>query len=776
MLLKMGKAIRGVSFTTRIATECSSIALGIGAYAVFFLPGTFHLVGASSLMQRRSLGKFFLLASTVILAIHFGVHLTISARHRQTQELMLFLFRILADGIMFFCGCAIVLGPVCRIFQCFWSSKHHRQSDTLRVCTLPFWRVRVVVGIFLTFMLLILIVPLFLPGDGKRLLEVGMLGDRVDFCGLEGLKLSRAAAVGWVIPEYTHRRLLNAFGGSDQCGTNRILFLDDEEEVLIVSPLCPDGSRQVRVYVEFPERSELNGGTEVLPKVVNISKKWHQTLEKRYGMNETVHQSMGVHVTRGPTGVIQSVEIIPSRLVPVLRKPRTEHERIARAGWPSNEVWVIPLGESGAYTAYCSASDHEEYQIFPPVRHSTRLQGEAGEKKGQEEAHPPASVLLLVLDAVSRQEVRRSLPKFSNWLRNFRSNRSSKHVFVEAQGATTISHSTEANLVPLFTGNIVSRLRGIRRGVAEASLFRLAKRKYGSRLSTSYTVGDCMDMMSSLFGERDDNAGFGEPYGNDLDYYTFGPFCHIQYSALEGNFQGPNSIFRRCIGQQYVHEYVLNYTRALVRRRLRQRRREEEKKKTKRMNPLQNDSLPLHDDAVFFFDVLHLLEGHEGTHGVLYLVDDALVAFLDELQNSVGFFDDPSNALLLLSDHGNHMGPYYELTAPGKLERALPFVSMILHHELLSRMDRIKGYAAGVTLSNLMQRTRRISTTLDLHMTLADLLGVEAKIPKSLEGLGVLPSSLFNARDVPRGIERCSDLGALNSKGSGCYLMWCDRK
>ncbi|RNF22351.1 putative transmembrane protein [Trypanosoma conorhini] len=776
MLVQMAKGIRGVSFAARIARECCSVALGIAAYAVLFLPVTFRWVGASSLMQRRNLWNAFLLASIVVAVIHFFIHLTISARHRQTQELMLIFFRILADSVMLCSGCAIVLGPACRVFQCFWGSKRHGEKDELRSRRLPFWRMRIIlIGGVLALMLFVPIIPLFLPGDAKRLLEVGMLGDRVDFCGLEGLALSRAAATGWVLPEYTHRRLLNAFGGSDQCGTNTISFLDEEEEVLVVFPLCPDGKEQPRVYIERPERSELNGGTEVLPKVLNMSKVWHQTLEMRYGTNETVHQSMGVHVTRDPAGVIQSVEVIPSRLIPVSRKPRSDYERIARAGWSSSKVWEVPLGESGAYSVHCPTSDYEEYHVFPPVRCRKAAAGEkVFEGKGRDDAGPPASVLVLVLDAVSRAEVQRSLPKFRNWLRNFRSNRSSKHVFVEAQGATTISHSTDANLVPLFTGNILSRVRGRKSEIAERSLFRLAKQKYGSRFSTSYTIGDCMDVMLSLFGGTKDSAGFGEPYGNDLDYNTFGPFCHIQYSALEGNFQGANSILRRCIGQQYVHEYVLNYTRALVRRRLRRRRQENQQ--TQAMSPSQNASVPLQDDAVFFLDVLHLLEGHEGTHGVVYLVDDALTAFLDDLQKRLGFFDDPSNALLLLSDHGNHMGPYYELTAPGQLERALPFAGFILHRELLSRMDRIKGYAAGLSLSNMMQRTRRISTTLDLHMTLADLLGVEAKVPRTLRNLAVLPSSLFDARDVPSRLERCSELGALDSKRSGCFLMWCEKK
>ncbi|EKF26897.1 hypothetical protein MOQ_009397 [Trypanosoma cruzi marinkellei] len=774
MLLQMAMVIRGVSVNIRIAKEFFSVALGIAAYAVLVLSENSRWIGASGAMPRNKHWKFFLIPLTVILVLHFLVHLMISARHRQTQEIMLLLSRFLSDFIMFFCGCAVLLGQNCRSFRYFWSSKVHGKNGEAVLCGLPLRRMRIAMTCgCVMIMVFLIIAPSFFQGDAKRFLEVGMLGDRVDFCGLEGLQLSSTAASGWVLPEYFHRRLLNAFTGSDQCGSNRISFLDDEEGVVIVSPICPDGNEQPTVYIERPERSELNGGTEVLPKVLKMSQSWHQTLEKRYGKNKTVHESMGVLVKRDSKGVIKSVEVIPSSLIPVLRKPRSDRERIARAGWLSKKVWVVPLGESGAYSIYCPSSDYEEYHIFPPIRHSKRVEDNLTKREIKNGVSPPASVLVLVLDAVSRQEVLRSLPKFSNWLRNFRNNESKKHVFVEAQGATTLAHSTIGNLLPLFTGNIEGLMKHREHEIMESSLFRLAKKKYGSRLITSYTMGDCLDVMLSLFGERRHSAGFGEPYGNDLDYHTFGPFCHIQYSALEGNFQGANSILRRCIGQHYVHEYVLNYTVSLLRRRLRRRRQE---KQNPSDNLSQNAFSLLQDDAVRFFHILHLVEGHEGSHGVIYLVDNALTAFLEELRVGLGFFDDPSNVLLMLSDHGNHMGPYYELTAPGKSERALPFVGMIFHRELLAGIDHMKGYEAGSSLKNLMKRTRRVSTTLDLYMTLCDLLDVKGKDPKKSLGLKDLPLSFFDAPEIRSSFEKCSDIGALNSKSSGCYLMWCERK
>ncbi|KEG09091.1 hypothetical protein DQ04_05841020 [Trypanosoma grayi] len=769
MILQMLRYVRGVPMSVRIGKEVSSVAFDVAAYAILFVPVTLRGRDMLTTTHKKFLWTCFAAACTAIITVHLLVHLTVPNHHRQTQELMIMLARVTSDVIMFFCGCNVVLSTKCSFSGCRWFLDRRKKNQYPTYGGALRLRVRyvVLVGIIL-FMLLASTLPGHFQGGAKRLLEVGMLGDYVDFCGFEGKRLMSSAANGWVIPEYTHRRLLNAYSGSDQCGVNKISFMDEDEAVLVVLPFCPDGGEKPAIYRERPERSELNNGPEVLPKVQNNSLAWHRIMEARYGTDEETHKSMGVRVNRDHSGLIQSVEVLPSALNLVRRKPRTKQERVIRANWPTQDVWQIPLGDSGAYGVYCPFTDYEEYHMFPPPRKRSKTDMSAN-TTGNAQPQPPASVLVLVLDAVSRQEVLRSLPKFSKWLQKIRDDDMKPHIFVEAKGATTLSHSTEANFVPLLTGRVPHLMKEHEKsGSLHKSLFHLVKERYGDRFSTSYTIGDCFDLMTSILKEKNYSAGFGEPYADDVDYHTFGPFCHLQYSALEGNFQGGNSILKRCIGQQYVHEYVLNYTRALLKRRLSFRRRQRQAKDFSESN-----LFPILDDADFFFDVSHLVEGHEGTHGVLYLVDGALTAFLEELRTELHFFDDPSNILVVLSDHGNHMGPYYELTAPGKLERALPFAGMILHPDVLSRVDRLKGQEVGSAQRNLKKRTSRISTHLDIYLTLADLLGVEGKLDEDVLRARVPPLSFFEMRDNPP-VDQCEDILALNNKASGCYLEWCE--
>ncbi|ORC89183.1 uncharacterized protein TM35_000131870 [Trypanosoma theileri] len=768
----MTRSVRGVTTSVRLAKELLSIALASASAATFFLPLNLRRAKTYTLFEKKFRWTCFILTSITVVIVHIFIHITISSRHRQTQEIMLIIFRLVSDTILFTFGCGVLMTPICRFAQCFPSLKgfyktHFFVLDNVLRRKLPF----LITIITIVLIMLMSFTPTYLPGDTKRLLEVGMLGDIIDFCGLEGMVLSPKAARGWVLTEYTPKRILSMFPGADNCGTNKISFLDEEEGILIVSPTCPGNGERPIVYLERPERSELSGGPEVLPKVLENSNKWHQMLEKRYGTNEKVHNSMGVQVNRDTTGIILSVELLPSRLNMVLREPRSIEERNIRESWTLKSVWEVPLNESVAYTVYCPSLDYEEYHMFPPLRRNVKSKGNArtlgdgydGTRK------PPANVLMLVLDAVSRQEVLRSLPKFSNWLYQFRKNASSEHIFIEAQGATTLGHSTEANLVPLFTG-FFSELEPERgkKDRLNTSLFRLAKKSYGDFFTTSYTTGGCLDLINEIMEDQIFGAGFGESYGEDLDHYTFGPFCHTQYSALEGNFQGANSILKRCIGQRHVHEYVLNYTRSLVNMQMRNR------KQWKKSNYSMDDFQHSDGETSSFFHVSHLVEGHEGTHGVLYLIDDALTAFLEDLRIKLRFFDDPSNVLILLSDHGNHMGHYYELTAPGKLERALPFVGMILHPEVFSRIDQLKGRQGGLSRKNMMQRTRRISTHLDLYMTIADLLGVEGMPHHTTKESLVPPSSFFEARTNSFNITKCEDISALPSKESGCYLAWCE--
>jgi membrane-anchored protein YejM (alkaline phosphatase superfamily) len=140
------------------------------------------------------------------------------------------------------------------------------------------------------------------------------------------------------------------------------------------------------------------------------------------------------------------------------------------------------------------------------------------------------------------------------------------------------------------------------------------------------------------------------------------PFCHPEYSAHRTNFRGPYSLGRRCITGRSVHDLTFDVLRQFM------------------------AAYPAHRGRIAFAS---FMEAHEGSLGgsitskfshiepkfnAYYVcggrwtafianVDRSLRAYLEELTSA-----HPDTFVLILSDHGSHMGPYFRYTAAGVLE------------------------------------------------------------------------------------------------------------
>lgn len=71
-------------------------------------------------------------------------------------------------------------------------------------------------------------------------------------------------------------------------------------------------------------------------------------------------------------------------------------------------------------------------------------------------------------------------------------------------------------------------------------------------------------------------------------------------------------------------------------------------------------------------------------------VDDDLVEFMEYIDRELHYFDNPLNSFIFLSDHGNHMGPYYEFSFAGRFERTTPAALYVIHPEVFRRIDANK--------------------------------------------------------------------------------------
>jgi len=103
--------------------------------------------------------------------------------------------------------------------------------------------------------------------------------------------------------------------------------------------------------------------------------------------------------------------------------------------------------------------------------------------------------------------------------------------------------------------------------------------------------------------------------------------------------------------------------------------------------------------------VLWSLAGHEATEAVLSSIDQALASFISELELT-------RIAVLLVSDHGNHIGMYPYTTAGGWVEMSNPLSVLILPAQNVT----------GAQDEALRRNEQRLTTHYDMYETLVDLI------------------------------------------------------
>jgi hypothetical protein len=168
---------------------------------------------------------------------------------------------------------------------------------------------------------------------------------------------------------------------------------------------------------------------------------------------------------------------------------------------------------------------------------------------------------------------------------------------------------------------------------------------------------NCEDWSSQYAGRATSKA---------YDHEMIAPFCDDSYYSHNGhpfgNFKGPYSILRRCLYDRFVHRHTLNYL--------------------SKAQKLYREKAP----QVPWFMTAAFIEGHEGTGEVLSTLDDDLSSFLLSLAND-GVLED--TAVLLLADHGLHMGFNYVYTTNGLIEHANPALFMLLPDRFTSSSPEI---------------------------------------------------------------------------------------
>ena len=566
---------------------------------------------------------------------------------------------------------------------------------------------------------------------------------------------------------------------------------------LLVTRMCPHTKTAPAIIVEDFRRNQMGHNfEEVFPDSLKrefrlFHQRWPNKSMKRYirmgcsnltwraGMTPeregsestpcTIHWSVdasGSRTIERVTQNIQSYPVIPPYFATahaiksnIIDGNATLSERMLPVPSLPFEHIRIPLLSEGV-SVFCD--DDEEYHVHPVLDVVT---GSSSVPDGG----MPRNLLIMVIDAVSRQEVRRTLPHTASFLKwhhdqtiiEARAGKAKEKIrlpFVpvrELKGYTTIGHSTSMNLAPVLGGDVMNNHRSEAMDLSESNIFNQAKKVYGKSVFASVVSGTCghttdmiagapeKDVQNKLSEQSESfEGGFGGPLAF-VDKDHFASMCHIDYGGLEGNFQGPYSIKRRCIGQKHVHDHVLEYTDDLL--------------FTSLFSEKKTANVPQ--------SLLHMsyfLEGHEGTHAVINLVDVSLYRFLRRLEIAFNFFSSEKNLMLIVSDHGNHMGPYFEWSALGAAERSTP-IAMFLG----APISRTSEESEAISISS-----HSVSTPFDLHLTLSDVLGLgKRRLWKYPKSKSLLDKGWMGTSSIKKERKSCADAEAYET----CILRHCQQ-
>ncbi|KAJ2162131.1 hypothetical protein GGF46_000873 [Coemansia sp. RSA 552] len=337
---------------------------------------------------------------------------------------------------------------------------------------------------------------------------------------------------------------------------------------------------------------------------------------------------------------------------------RTRHVRYTR------DPPLVLNDTTQAVVVRCGSSSTLSLRVGPPVsklqRLTTTAEADAGKDTGSDASADRSQVLLsakqrrpnviyLMLDAVSRRQFYRRLPRSARALRSLHNPGTSR--ISELFRLHSVGFSTDNNTKAMYLGDIYP---------PQPDTLPIWGHFRDQGYVTARVESGCEDWAREYNGGNylsQDTA----VSNRTLDYELIAPFCLPEYYPDQGNpfgnFKGPYSIIARCMFGRHVHEWAFDYLY-----KLRRELRSPEPLLSSNPGPRR----PYMISAT-------LLEGHEGTGEVLRTVDDALAAFLEDMFISEELED---TVVIVGADHGLHMGLNFAFLQNGRIEHQNPFFAM----------------------------------------------------------------------------------------------------
>ena len=288
------------------------------------------------------------------------------------------------------------------------------------------------------------------------------------------------------------------------------------------------------------------------------------------------------------------------------------------------------------------------------------------------------NVLIIYLDAISRQNFFRKLNKtvsFLNQFTRYDTNKNTKDFTVfQFFKYNTIKAHTLPNIKPMFYGVQYTDTNGTN----------LVKYYKEQGFVTGHTGTTC---GREIFGVKLNEDG---DYVRYLDYDSWdheniAMFCDFNFFSCKFPIErGINSYFRRCLYGQPAFMYAMEYTKQFW------------------------QAYP--DNKKFFR--IHINEGHDGSNELLRYLNDPLYEFVNMFYTN-GWLN--NTFIMFMSDHGTHLpGPFTIINSQDyKIEKTLgTLFLMIPNDEML--------YKNGM-YDEIWQNQQTYVTPYDIHDTLIHL-------------------------------------------------------
>ncbi|XP_075241866.1 uncharacterized protein LOC142336815 isoform X2 [Convolutriloba macropyga] len=299
------------------------------------------------------------------------------------------------------------------------------------------------------------------------------------------------------------------------------------------------------------------------------------------------------------------------------------------------------------------------------------------------------NVLILLVDALSRQGFKRSMPRtfalFEKW------NLDPDLNVIPFPKFSSFGAYTEPNMVPFIYGVDYAVFNAARKIAKKVPLYSLFEEAETRGYVTGYTHTSCQvadfewkPFLPNQISNHDHRLTFCDPNFIETD----DPFNPTK---------GPYSIFKRCMYGRQIHEYTLDYLFSFW------------------------QSYP---DLPKLF-MINFSDAHESTAEQVSEMDENLKQFLIKIRKQNWF---SNTALFLMSDHGNHMHFIFQLLANLNLR-------LETHDPLLIAVTPKKL----ANISAIYHNARQLATMHDLRKTILNLIGKSGKDLNGLKGV-----DLFN--------------------------------